>query len=65
MHRVIRTLVVALAVSFGSSAGATCFYNGGEYATGTRVGPFQCMPDGRWARPTSGASGAAGVQRLD
>jgi hypothetical protein len=39
-----------LAVATVREAEAKCFLNGVAYPTGTKVGPYVCLPDGRWRR---------------
>jgi hypothetical protein len=43
-------VVIVLMVGSVEEAAATCTLNGAAYQTGTRVGPYTCMPDGSWRR---------------
>jgi hypothetical protein len=39
------SIMLLLVISTGH---ADCYYNGKKYPTGTRIGPYVCMPDGTW-----------------
>lgn len=42
-------VVLSLLLMIGVSTGhAACSYQGKLYPTGTRIGPYVCMPDGTW-----------------
>jgi hypothetical protein len=43
-------VVMVLLMGSVEEADATCNLNGVAYQTGTRVGPYTCMPDGSWRR---------------
>lgn len=43
-------MVMVLLLGSVKEAAATCTLNGAAYQTGTRVGPYTCMPDGSWRR---------------
>ena len=43
--------ILSLLLFFVSTtAFADCVMDGQKYRTGERVGPYTCMPDGRWRR---------------
>jgi hypothetical protein len=49
----MKKLLVVIALSlFGISlsAIADCEKDGKKYKTGDKVGPFTCLPDGKWGR---------------
>ena len=49
----MKKLLVVIALSllgFSLSASAECEKDGKKYQTGDKVGPFTCLPDGKWGR---------------
>jgi hypothetical protein len=47
MKKALMVLGLLLIVGI-STAHAVCYYDGKAYPTGTRIGPYVCMPDGTW-----------------
>lgn len=48
--KTLQGILLALLLSVGSSAIADCQRDGRTYRPGDKVGPFTCMPDGKWRR---------------
>jgi hypothetical protein len=49
----MKKLLIVIALSLlgvSVSALAECEKDGKKYKTGDKVGPFTCMPDGKWSR---------------
>jgi hypothetical protein len=47
---VVGAILMLLTIGAVEEAVADCYLNGKPYPTGTKFGPYTCMPDGGWRR---------------